>query len=124
MVLEKFAAMHHRENSLNKVSPLGLIKINDYFPVIGINGRKTCLTKKTQLSNLNRVQKVQDVHQEIFNIFPNWTSQHRSYTNMAQRKNPEWKPEDHKNICEMILNDLQKGIWPIYNSEIKIWLGL
>ena len=22
----------------------------------------------------------------------------------------------------MILTDLQKGVWPIFNSEIKIWL--
>lgn len=124
VILEKCAAMHHRENSINKVSPLGLIKIINYFPVMGVNSRKTHLPKRTQSLNLIRAQRVQDVHQEILNVFPNWTSQHRSYANMAQRKNPEWKPEDHKRICDMILDDLRSGIWPFYNLEIKIWVGL
>lgn len=120
VVLEKCAAMHYKENSLNKVSPLGLIKVIYYSPVMGINSRKAYLPNITQSSNLNRAQRVQDVHQEILNVYPNWTSQHRSYIDTVQGRNPEWKPEDHKRIRDMILHDLQKGIWPLYNLEIKI----
>lgn len=102
--------MHHRENSLSMVSPLGLIKVINYSPVIGISSRKACLPNRTQFSGLNKVQRVQDVHQEILNVYPNWTSQHRSCANMIQRRNPEWKPEDCIRIRGMILCDLQKGI--------------
>jgi RNA-directed DNA polymerase len=124
VVLRKYADMHYRNSKVSKVSPLGLIEL-DYFPNLGMNGRKACLPKRTLFTNLSSVQRVQDVHQEIqyvFNVFPNWTSQRRSNSNMIPRKNPEWNLEDQKRICDMILTDLRKGIWPIFNSEIKIWL--
>jgi len=41
---------------------------------------------------------------------------------MNQQKNSKWKLKDNKRLCEMISNDLQNGIWPIYNSKIKFWL--
>lgn len=68
---------------------------------------------------------MQDVHQEtqyLFNVLPDCTSQRRSNSNTIPRKNPERNLEDHKRICNTILTELQKGIWPIFNSEIKIWL--
>jgi hypothetical protein len=71
VVLEKCTVMYHRENSLSKVSPLGLINILDYFPVMGINRRKASLPKKIQLPNLGRSQRVQDVYQEMLDVFLN-----------------------------------------------------
>ena len=124
VALRKCADMQHRNSRGNKVSPLGLINF-DYFPKLGMNGHKACLPKRTLLTNLSSVQWVQDVHQEmqsVFNAFPNWTSQRRSNSHMIPRKNPEWNLEDQKRICDIILNDLRKGIWPIFNPEIKIWL--
>ena len=129
VALRKSADMQHRKSSESKVSPLGLIK-SDYFPSIGMNkyrdeSRKACLPKRTLFTNLSTVPRVQDVHQEtqyLFNVFPNCTSQRRSNSNMIPRKNPEWNLEDQKRICNKILTDLQKGVWPIFNSEIKIWL--
>lgn len=124
VALRKYVEMQHRNSRGNKVSPLGLIK-SDYFPNLEMNSRKTCLPKRTLLANLNSVQRVQDVYQEmqyVFNVFPNWTSQRRSNSNMIPRKNPEWNLEDQKRICDIILTDLRKGIWPIFNPEIKIWL--
>jgi RNA-directed DNA polymerase len=124
VALRKIADVQHRNSSRNKVSPLGLIKL-DYFPKLGMNSRKACLPKRTLLANLSSVQRVQDVHQEmqyVFKVFPNWTSQRRSNSSMVPRKNPEWNLEDQKRICDMILTDLRKGIWPIFNPEIKIWL--
>lgn len=41
---------------------------------------------------------------------------------MIPRKSLEWSLKDQKRICDKILTDLRKGIWPIFNSEIKIWL--
>jgi hypothetical protein len=61
-------------------------------------------------------------HNTYFNVFPNRTSQRRSNSNIIPRKNPEWNLEDQKRICDMIFTDLQKNVWPILNSEIKIWL--
>jgi len=124
VALRKCADVQHRNSRGNKVSPLGLIK-SDYFPKLGMNGRKACLPKRTLLANLSSVQRVQDVHQEmqyVFKVFSNWTSQRRSNSNMIPRKNPEWNLEDQKRICDRILIDLRKGIWPIFNPEIKIWL--
>ena len=124
VALRKSADMQHRKSSGSKVSPLGLVQ-PDYFPNLGMNSRKAYLPKRTLLTNLSTVPGVQDVHQEtqyLFNVFPNWTSQRRSNSNMIPRKNPEWNLEDQKRICDMILTDLQKGVWPIFNSEIKIWL--
>lgn len=124
VVLRKSADMQHRKSRGSKVSPLGLVK-SDYFPNLGMNSRKACLPKRTLLTNLSIVPRVQDVHKEtqyLFNMFPNCTSQRRSNSNMIPRKNPEWNLEDQKRICDMILTDLQKGVWPIFNSEIKIWL--
>jgi len=71
VVLEKCAVMYHRENSLSKVSPFGLMNIIDYFSVIEINRRKMTLPKRTQLVILTRIKRVQDVHQEMFNVFLN-----------------------------------------------------
>jgi RNA-directed DNA polymerase len=87
--------------------------------------RKACSLKRTLFTNLSNVQRVQDVHQGtqiLTNVFLNWTSQRRSNSNMIQRKNSEWSLENQKYICDKILSDLGKGIWPIFNSEIKIWL--
>merc|ERR1711933_638246 len=116
--------MQHKKISKSKVSPLGLVE-RDYFPNLGMNGRKACLPKRTLLTNLSTVQGVQDVHQEtqyLSNVLSNWTSQRRSNSNMIPRKNPEWNLKDQKRICDIILTDLRKGIWPIFNFEIKIWL--
>jgi len=121
LILGKLAEMQHRDISRNKVSPLGLIFL-DYFPKIRINSRKAGLPKRTLPPNLGRVQWVQDVHQEIFNVFPNWTSLRRSNSNIVQRKNLEWNLKDHKHIYSKVLSDLQKRIWPMYDSEVKIWL--
>lgn len=124
VALRKSADMQHRNSRVSKVSLLGLIK-SDYFPNLGMNSRKACLPKRTVLTNLSIVSRVQDVHQKtqyLVNVFPNCTSQRRSNSNMIPRKNPEWNMEDQKRICDMILTDLQKGVWPIFNSEIKIWL--
>ena len=84
MVLRKFADMQHKNSSKSKVSLLKLIK-SDYLFNLGINSCKTCLRKKTLLTNLSIVSGVQDAHQEaqsVFNVFPNWTSQRRSNLNM------------------------------------------
>jgi len=124
VALRKSADMQHKKNRKSKVSSLGLVQL-DYFSKLGMNGRKACLPKRTLLTNLSTVRGVQDVHQEtqyLSNVLPNWTSQRRSNSNMIPRKNPEWNLEDQKRICDMILNDLQKGVWPIFNSEIKTWL--
>jgi RNA-directed DNA polymerase len=124
VALRKSADMQHRKSRKSKVSPLGLVQ-PDYFPNLGMNSCKACLSKRTLLTNLSTVPGVQDVHQEtqyLSNVFPNWASQRRSNSNMIPRKNPEWILEDQKRICDMILNDLQKGVWPIFNYEIKIWL--
>jgi Cytochrome C and Quinol oxidase polypeptide I len=121
VALRKSADMQHRKSRGSKVSPLGLVK-SDYFPNLGMNSRKACLPKRTLLTNLSIVPRVRDVHQEtqyLFNVFPNCTSQRRSNANMIPRKNPEWNLEDQKRICDMILTDLQKGVWPVFNSEIK-----
>lgn len=124
VALRKSADMQHRKSRVSRVSSLGLVQ-SDYFPNLRMSSRKACLPKRTSLTNLSSVQRVQDVHQEtqyLFNVFPNWTSQRRSNSNMIPRKNPEWNLEDQKHICDIILTDLQKGVWPIFNSEIKIWL--
>jgi hypothetical protein len=89
VALRKSVDMQHRKSSVSKVSPLGLVQ-SDYFPNLGINSRKTGLPKRTLFTNLNSVQRVQDVHQEtqyLFNVFPNWTSQRRSNSNMIPQKN-------------------------------------
>ena len=109
VALGKCTELQHRNSRRNKVSPLRLIKL-DYFLELGINGHKTCLLKRTLFRNLNNVQRVQDVHQEMQNVFPNWTSQCRSNSKMIPRNNPEWNLEDQKRICDMILCDLRKGI--------------
>jgi hypothetical protein len=122
VALRKSADMQHRKSRGSKVSPLGLVQL-DYFPSLGMNSRKACLPKRTLHTNLSTVPGVQDVHQEpqyLFNVFPNCTSQRRSNSNMIPRKNLEWNLEDRKRICDIILTDLQKGVWPIFNSEIKI----
>lgn len=124
VALGKCVDLQRKNIRKNKVSPLRLIKLN-YFLKLRMNSHKTCLPKRTLLTNLSNVQWVQDVRQEtqnVFNVFPNWTSQRRSNSNMIPRKNPEWNLEDQKQICDMILTDLRKGIWPIFNPEIKIWL--
>ena len=121
VALGKFAGMQHRNSRVNKVSPLGLIK-PDYFPKSGMSGRKIHLPKRILLSNLSRIQWVQDVHQEMHIAIPNWTSQRRSYSSTIPRRTPKWNLEDQKRICDLILTDLKKGIWPIFNPEIKIWL--
>lgn len=124
VVLRKSADMQHRKSRGSKVSPIGIVQ-PDYFPTLGINSCKARLPKRTLLTNLSNVPRVQDVHQEtqyLCNVFPNCTSQRRSNSNIVPRKNLEWNLEDQKRICDMILTDLQKGVWPIFNSEIKIWL--
>lgn len=121
VALRKLVEVPHKNSRRSKVSPLGIIK-QDYFLKLRTNGRKICLPKRILLTNLSSVQRVQDVHQEMQHVFPNWTSQRRSNSNMIQRKNLEWNLEDQKRICDMILTDLRKGVWPIFNSEIKIWL--
>lgn len=124
VALRKPADMQHRKSRGSKVSPLGLVQ-PDYFLNLGMNSRKACLPKRTLLTNLSSVPRVQDVHQEtqyLLNVLPNWTSQRRSNSNTIPRKNSEWNLKDQKRICDIILTDLRKGIWPIFNSEIKIWL--
>lgn len=124
VALRQSADMQHRKSRVSKVNLLGLVQPN-YFPNLGMNNRKACLPKKTLLTNLSIVLGVKDIHQEtqyLSNVFPNWASQRRSNSNMIPRKKPEWNLEDQKRICDMILTDLQKGVWPMFNSEIKIWL--
>lgn len=41
---------------------------------------------------------------------------------MIKQKNPEWNLTDQKRVYIKIISDLRKGIWPIFNSQIKIWL--
>jgi hypothetical protein len=41
---------------------------------------------------------------------------------MTQQKNPEWNLTDTNRIYTRILSDLRKGIWPIFNYQIKVWL--
>jgi hypothetical protein len=113
--------MQQRKSRESKVSSLGLIK-SDYFLALRMSSRKACLPKRTLLTNLSIVPGVQDVHQETHKlgiVFSNWTGQRRSNSNIIPRKNPEWNLEDQKHICDMILTDLQKGVWPVFNSEIK-----
>lgn len=118
VVLRKCAEMHRRKFSESRVSPLGVVLIN-YFPKFGISGRKAGLLKRAFSSNSVKTLWVQDVHQEIF---LNWTSQRRSSSNMTQRKDSNRNLESQKRICDKILSDLQKGIWPMYDPEIRIWL--
>lgn len=118
VVLRKRAEMHRSKYSKSRVSPLG-VSLNNYFPNFGISGRKAGLLKQVFYSNSVKTLWVQDVHQEIFQ---NWTSQRRSSSNMTQRKDSNWNFESQKRICDKILSDLQKEIWPMYDSEVKIWL--
>ena len=118
VVLRKRAEMHRNKLSESRVSPLGVV-LNNYFPKFGISGRKACLLKRVFFSNSVKTLWVQDVHQEIF---LNWTSQRRSSSNMTQRKDSNRNLESQKRICDRILRDLQKGIWPMYDPEIRIWL--
>ena len=118
VVLRKCAEMHRNKFSESRVSPLGIV-LNNYFPKFGISGRKAGLLKRVFSSNSAKTLWVQDVHQEIF---LNWTSQRRSSSNMTQRKDFNWNLESQKRICDKILRDLQKGIWPMYDPEIRIWL--
>jgi hypothetical protein len=101
--LRKSANMRHRNSSKNRVNSLGLIKSSNH---------KTCLTERILLTRLSIVSRVQDDHQEtqyLFNVFPNWASQHRSNSNMIQRKNSELKLKDPKHMYSMVLTDLRKG---------------
>ena len=118
VVLRKRAEMHRNKFNESRVSPLGVV-LNNYFPKFGISGRKAGLLKRVFSSNSEKTLWVQDVHQEIF---LNWTSQRRSNSNMAQRKDSNRNLESQKRICDKILKDLQKGIWPMYDPEIRIWL--
>lgn len=118
VILGKCAEMHRNNFSESRVSPLGIVS-NNYFPKSGISGRKAGLLNRVLSPNLTRTLWVQDVHQEIF---LNWTSQRRSNSNMTQRKDSNENLESQKRICEKILSDLQKGIWPMYDPEAKIWL--
>jgi RNA-directed DNA polymerase len=118
VVLGKCAEMHRSKFSESRVSPLGVVS-NNYFPKFGMSGREANLLKRVFSPNSARTLWVQDVHQEIF---LNWTSQRRSNSNMTQRKDSNRNLESQKCICNKILSDLQKGIWPMYDSEIKIWL--
>ena len=94
MALRNIADVQHRKSKWNKVSPLR------------INGRKACLPKEYFLQILINVQWVQDVHQEMQYMFPNWTSRRRSNSNMVPRRNSE----DQKRICDMIFTDLCKHL--------------
>lgn len=118
VVLRKHAEMHRNKFNKSRVSPLGVV-LNNYFPKFGISGRKADLLKRVFSSNSVKTLWVQDVHQEIF---LNWTSQRRSSSNMTQRKDSNRNLESQKHICDKILKDLQKGIWPMYDPEIRIWL--
>jgi len=118
VVLEKCAEMHRSNFSESRVSPLGVV-LNNYFPKFGISGRKAGLLKRVFSSKSVQTLWVQDVHQEIF---LNWTSQRRSSSNMTQRKDSNRDLESQKRICDKILSDLQKGIWPMYDSEIRIFI--
>jgi RNA-directed DNA polymerase len=118
VVLKKRAEMHRNKFSESRVSPLGVVLIN-YFPKFGISGRKAGLLKKVFFSNSVKTLWVQDVHQKII---LNWTSQRRSSSDMTQRKDFNRNLESQKRICDKILKDLQKGIWPMYDTEIRIWL--
>jgi len=118
VVLRKCAEKHRSNFSESRVSPLGLVS-NNYFLKFGMSGRKPGLLKRVFSSNSVKTLWVQDVYQEVF---LNWTSQRRSNSNMTQRKYLKWDLESQKRICNKILMDLQKGIWPIFDSKIKIWL--
>ena len=118
VVLRKCAEMHRRNFNESRVSPLEVAS-NNYFPKFGMSSRKAGLPKRVFSPNSVKTLWVQDVHQEIF---LNWTSQRRSNSNMTQRKDSNRNLESQKRIYDKILNDLQKGIWPMFDSEIKIWL--
>lgn len=51
VALKECIDIYHRNNRINKVNPLGLII--DYFPKLGISGRKACLPKNLLFSNLS-----------------------------------------------------------------------
>ena len=73
VALRKPADMQHRKSRGSKVSPLGLVQ-PDYFLNLGMNSRKACLPKRTLLTNLSSIPRVQDVHQEtqyLLNVFSN-----------------------------------------------------
>lgn len=118
VALRKCAEMHRSNFSESRVSPLEVVP-NNYFPKSGRSGRQASLLKRVFSQNSVRTLWVQDVHQEIF---VNWTSQRRSNSNMTQRKDSNWNLKSQKRICDKILSGLQKGIWPMFNSEIKIFL--
>lgn len=118
VILRKRAEMHRNKFSGSRVSPLRVV-LNNYFPKFGISGRKAGLLKKVFSSNSVKTLWVQDVHQKIF---LNWTSQRRSSSDMTQRKDSNRNLESQKRICDKILRNLQKGIWPMYDPGIRIWL--
>jgi hypothetical protein len=72
--LRKSADVQRRNSSKSKVSSLKLFK-SGYFLNFG--------------SIVPRVRDVQKETQYLLNVSPNWTSQHRSNSNMIKQKNPK-----------------------------------